>query len=60
MLTVRELVDKDEMLKYIHVLNDLYPTLTLEQYSKELDLMLPHNYGQVGFGLVISCGAVNT
>jgi len=48
MLTVRELVDKEEMLRYIHVLNDLYPTLTLEQYSKELDLMLPHNYGQVG------------
>jgi hypothetical protein len=48
MLTIRELVDKDEMLKYIHVLNDLYPSLTLEQYSKELDVMLPHNYGQVG------------
>jgi GNAT superfamily N-acetyltransferase len=48
MLTVREIVDKEEMLQYIHVLNDLYPSLTLEQYSKELDLMLPHNYGQVG------------
>lgn len=47
MLTVRELNDKEEMLKYIHVLNDLYPSLTLEQYSKELDVMLPHNYGQV-------------
>ncbi len=48
MLTVRELIDKEEMLKYIHVLNDLYPSLTLGQYSKELDLMLPHNYNQVG------------
>ena len=36
MLTLRELVDKNEMLKYIHVLNDLYPALILEQYSKEL------------------------
>jgi GNAT superfamily N-acetyltransferase len=48
MLTVRELNDKEEMLKYIHVLNDLYPSLTQEQYSTELDVMLPHNYGQVG------------
>jgi len=48
MLTVRELVDKDEMLRYISVLNDLYPALTLEQYTNELDVMLPHNYGQVG------------
>ncbi|NBR13817.1 MAG: GNAT family N-acetyltransferase [Flavobacteriales bacterium] len=47
MLTVRELNDKEEMLEYLHVLNDLYPSLTLEDYSKELDVMLPHNYGQV-------------
>jgi GNAT superfamily N-acetyltransferase len=30
------------------VLQDLYPSLTLSEYSSELDLMLPHNYGQVG------------
>ena len=48
MLVVRELIDKEEMLKNLSVLQDLYPSLTLSEYSTELDLMLPHNYGQVG------------
>jgi GNAT superfamily N-acetyltransferase len=48
MLVVRELIDKEEMLKNLSVLQDLYPSLTLIEYSSELDLMLPHNYGQVG------------
>ena len=48
MLVVRELIDKEEMLKNLSVLQDLYPSLTLSEYSSELDLMLPHNYGQVG------------
>lgn len=48
MMTVRELVDKDEMLSHLPILNDLYSSLTLEEYSNELDIMLPHNYGQVG------------
>ena len=48
MLVVRELIDKEEMLKNLSVLQDLYPSLTLSEYSLELDVMLPHNYGQVG------------
>jgi len=48
MITVRELTDKEEMLKYILVLKELYPSLTPEEYATELDQMLPHNYGQVG------------
>ena len=48
MLVVRELIDKEEMLKNLTVLQDLYPSLTLSEYSSELDLMLPYNYGQVG------------
>ena len=48
MLVVRELIDKEEMLKNLPVLQYLYPSLTLSEYSSELDLMLPHNYGQVG------------
>ena len=43
MLVVRELIDKEEMLKNLPVLQDLYPSLTLSEYSSELDLMLPHN-----------------
>lgn len=48
MLTVRELVGKQEMINNISVLQVLYPSLTLEEYKIELDQMLPHNYGQVG------------
>jgi hypothetical protein len=47
MMTVRELVDKEEMLNHLTILNDLYPSLTLEEYSNELEIMLPHNYGQI-------------
>jgi GNAT superfamily N-acetyltransferase len=46
-MLVRELVDKAEMLEQLSVLNELYPKLTLEEYSVELDEMLPHRYGQV-------------
>jgi GNAT superfamily N-acetyltransferase len=46
-MTIRELTSKEEMLKYLPVLNDLYPTLTLEEYDLDLQNMLPHNYGQV-------------
>lgn len=46
-MIIRELNGKDEMLLHIDVLKDLYPTITLEEYSRDLDQMLPHNYGQV-------------
>jgi GNAT superfamily N-acetyltransferase len=35
------------MLSYLPVLNELYPSLTAEEYSRELDEMLPCRYGQV-------------
>jgi GNAT superfamily N-acetyltransferase len=47
-MLVRELVDKAEMLSQLAVLNELYPSLTSEEYARELDEMLPHRYGQVG------------
>ena len=46
-MLVRDLVDKTEMLAQLSVLNELYPNLTLDEYSVELDEMLPHRYGQV-------------
>jgi len=46
-MEIRELLTKDEMLAQLHVLNEMYPSLTLEEYSAELDVMLPHRYGQV-------------
>ena len=47
MLTIRELTGKQEMMCHITVLNAIYPSLTVEEYDRELDQMLPHNYAQV-------------
>ena len=47
MLTIRELTGKQEMMDSINVLNAIYPSLTVEEYDRELDQMLPHNYSQV-------------
>jgi len=46
-MEIRELKTKAEMLAQLHVLHEMYPSLSLEEYSKELDEMLPHRYGQV-------------
>jgi len=42
-----ELKTKAEMLKHFELLQEMYPSLTKEAYSHELDFMLLHNYGQV-------------
>jgi GNAT superfamily N-acetyltransferase len=47
MLEIRELKEKKEMLLNYDVLLDLYPSLLIDDYSNELDAMIPHNYGQV-------------
>ncbi|MFT6244809.1 MAG: GNAT superfamily N-acetyltransferase [Salibacteraceae bacterium] len=47
-MKLREITSKEEMLKNYDLLLEVYPTLTMNEYSTELDLMLPHNYGQVG------------
>ena len=47
-MELKEISSKEEMLKNYDLLTEVYPTLTLEEYDRELDLMLPHNYGQVG------------
>lgn len=46
-MIVRELNGKEEMLQHISVMNELYPSLTLEEYERDLTEMLPNNrYGQ--------------
>ena len=47
MIEIRELTTKDEMLDRYTVLLEVYPSLTMEEYTTELDEILPHNYGQV-------------
>lgn len=46
-ITLKELSTKEEMLQIFEIIQEMYPSLSLEQYSFELDQMLPHNYGQV-------------
>lgn len=47
-MNIKELINKEEFLETISILNEVYPSLTKEDYSKELDFMLENNYGQVG------------
>jgi GNAT superfamily N-acetyltransferase len=47
-LSIRELNGISEMLEYFEVIKELYPTLTIADYEKDLTAMLPNNsYGQV-------------
>ena len=46
-MELRELKTKEEMLENFELIQEMYPTITLEEYSNELDVMLTHNYGQV-------------
>ena len=47
-MIVRELNGKEEMLAQLEVMQELYPSLTAEAYSNDLENMLPNNrYGQV-------------
>jgi len=46
-MELRELTTKEEMLLNFNLIQEMYPSITLEAYSTELDVMLPHNYGQV-------------
>ncbi len=47
-LEIRRLKDKEEMLSCFSVVRELYPSMQIEEYSQQLDLMLPHNYFQAG------------
>ena len=47
-MELREITSKEEMLKNYDLLLEVYPNLTKDEYSSELDLMLQHNYGQAG------------
>ena len=42
-----ELSTKSQMLDMYYVLKEMYPSLSKQEYSDELDDMLPNNYGQV-------------
>lgn len=46
-MEIIDLTTKEEMLGTFDVLNEMYPSLTYEDYKNELDLMLSNNYGQL-------------
>jgi GNAT superfamily N-acetyltransferase len=54
-MLLKECESKAEMLKNYKLLLEVYPKLTLEEYSQELDFMLQNNYGQVGVYLNDEC-----
>lgn len=54
-MKAQEIKSKDEMLANFKLLQEVYPSLTLEEYSEELDSMLQHNYGQVGVFIDQEC-----
>lgn len=45
-MEIRDLKTKHEMMDTYSVLTEVYPSLTIADYSAELDFMLPMNYGQ--------------
>ena len=46
-MEIRELKTKEEMLRCFDLLREVYETITMEEYDRELDVMLTLNYGQV-------------
>ncbi|MFT5779848.1 MAG: GNAT superfamily N-acetyltransferase [Crocinitomicaceae bacterium] len=46
-MELRELTTKEEMMGSFDLLKEVYPTLSQEDYERELDDMIPHNYGQL-------------
>lgn len=46
-MEIRDLKTKDELLSTFSIVKEMYPTLTFEVYTNDLDLMLSNNYGQI-------------
>jgi GNAT superfamily N-acetyltransferase len=55
---IQLLTTKEEMLPHLEVLQFLYPSLTAAQYEQELELMLPHQYGQLAVFDQAKCIAI--
>lgn len=46
-MTIARIFTKDELLNSFNLLTEVYPSLTLDDYSRELDVMLSNNYSQL-------------
>lgn len=47
-MEVIEFKDKAGMLEHFPLIQEMYSDITFEEYSAELDEMIPHKYGQIG------------
>lgn len=54
-MNVQEITSKELMLANLALLQEVYPSLTKEDYSIELDAMIPNNYGQIGVFIGEEC-----
>lgn len=54
-MEIRALKTKQEMLTNYELLLEVYPNLQMEEYDRELDDMIPHNYSQVGVYIENEC-----
>lgn len=54
-MEIRVLKTKQEMLANYELLLEVYPNLKMEEYDRELDDMIPHNYGQVAVFIENEC-----
>jgi hypothetical protein len=54
-MEIRALKTKQEMLTNYELLLEVYPNLKMEEYDRELDDMIPHNYGQVAVFIDNEC-----
>ena len=46
-MELKEFTTKEQMLQSYDLLHEFYPSLSIEDYTNELDIMIPNNYGQV-------------
>ena len=46
-MELKALTTKQEMLQCFDILKEVYPNMTLEEYDRELETMIPNNYTQL-------------
>ena len=57
-MQLKECTTKEEMLLNFDIVREMYPSITYEAYSSELDVMIPCNYSQVAIFDGETCAAL--
>ena len=45
-MQIRELTSIEEMISLHHIILELYPAMSIEEYKEKIEKMIPHNYTQ--------------